>query len=649
MIRWGIRARVLALALLPVTLVAVALALYFVVTRLDDLEQALVDRGSAIARQLAPATEFGVFSDNRDVLERLANAALQEADVVRVAITDSDGGILVQAGKSVPLSEGAVIDGGTQRDDGAEPATLLFAAPILQAQTLLEDEFAVETYASAPSAPRVVGNVYVEMSRAALMEQKRRLLRSGVAITVVVMFVSALLALRLGLDISRPILALAGAVQRIGRGELGTRVPGRSSGELLTLEQGVNEMADALKASREELEERVARATAELVQKRAEAELASRTKTRFLAAASHDLRQPMHALGLFVSVLKQREIPGETAQLVSLIEQSVESLQRLLDALLDISKLDAGVVTPARSAFAVGPLLERLCAEHARQAADKRLRLKLRPSGHVVYSDPTLVERIVRNLVSNALRYTEHGGVLLGCRRRGAELHVEVWDTGIGIPVSHVEQVFEEFYQVGNPERDRKRGLGLGLAIVKRLAQLLGHEIRVGSRVGHGSVFRVALPLAPGGQQACEQTAGDAIEDEDDIAGRVIAVIDDDASVRHAMLTLLEEWGCRAVVAESGAEAAGLLEAAALEPDAIVADYHLRGGETGVDAIRILRQRAGRDVPAIILTGDTGIERQYDAAARAFMQLYKPVPPAKLRSSLVLVLVKEGPLPRLAF
>lgn len=239
---------------------------------------------------------------------------------------------------------------------------------------------------------------------------------------------------------------------------------------------------------------------AELAQK--SAEQANRTKSRFFAAASHDLRQPMHALTLFVEILKSYDLDAKAAQLVGQVEHSVEVLSSMFDALLDISKLDAGVVQPFHENFAIQPLLDRMHAEFSWLARDKGLHFEVASSDLVVCSDPMLLERILRNLVSNAIRYTEEGEVAIACRQVAEGLQMEVRDSGIGIAPDHLSHVYEEYYQVGNQQRNRNEGLGLGLAIVKRLEQLLGYQMKLDSTVGVGSCFTFVVPLADASKAA---------------------------------------------------------------------------------------------------------------------------------------------------
>jgi signal transduction histidine kinase len=380
----------------------------------------------------------------------------------------------------------------------------------------------------------------------------------------------------------------------------------------------------------EALAERLAVQNAELDAARIAAEQASRAKTRFFAAASHDLRQPLHAIGLFVDLLTNRIRNPDDRRLVGNIETSVAALESLFDALLDISKIDAGAIRAMLVDFEPRALIERLRGDFEAEAAAKGLRLHLHEGygNCFVHSDPLLVERILRNLISNAIRYTEHGGVLVALRRRSERLDVEVWDTGIGIAADQQEAIFEEFFQVGNPERGQGKGLGLGLSIVRRLTGLLELPISIRSQPGRGTRFRVSLPLSAAPNPVPAPRPADLSAD---LSARLILMVDDDASVRDGMTTLLNNWGAQ-VVAGATAEEIQVAVDGARRPDLIICNYSLTDGSLGADIVAALRVRLGRDIPAIVLAGASNPERLAEARARDYHLLLKPVPPSKLRA-----------------
>ena len=372
----------------------------------------------------------------------------------------------------------------------------------------------------------------------------------------------------------------------------------------------------------------------QLVQARDEAERAVAAKSRFLAAASHDLRQPVQALMCFASLL-DGQLQGRSAlATLRLLETSLDNVKGLLDALLDVSRLDAGMVTASPGIFPIGELLDRLAGEMRPLAQAKGLRLRVRPSAVTVHSDALLLGRMVRNLLDNAIRYTERGDILLGCRRRGGRLAVEVHDTGIGIADAARGHIFEEFFQVGNPERDQRKGLGLGLAVVHRLGRLLDHPVDFRSIAGRGSSFMVSVPYGDD-RRSCPAPCPVPDQGTDG----TILVIEDEALVASAFARLLETWGLRPVTAASLAEAMTLLRT---PPQVIVADYRLQGGHTGIEAVNELRTRFARPIPSIVVTGDTAAITLPDVVASGAQVLQKPVRPAELRRALNAV-TRGGP------
>jgi CheY-like chemotaxis protein/anti-sigma regulatory factor (Ser/Thr protein kinase) len=321
-------------------------------------------------------------------------------------------------------------------------------------------------------------------------------------------------------------------------------------------------------------------------------------------------------------------MPGPARRLLGHIEGSVSALDGLFTSLLDISRLDAGVIQANIGVFRIQPLLERICRDHEGEAGQKGLALILMPSSAVVRSDPVLLERILRNIVSNALRYTVRGRVLVGCRRHGRTLAIEVWDTGVGIAEEDRECVFQEFYQVANPGRDRGQGLGLGLAIVRRLTQLLDHPLTLASRAGRGSMFRIAVPLAGPAERA---EAGSAQEAQ---SGQgLILVVDDELAIQEAMRSLLESWGHSVIVAGSGREMLERIVDCPSRPALIICDYRLHG-EDGISVIQRLQQEFNDEIPAMLVTGDTAPGRLQEARESGFTLLHKPMSAERLRAAI---------------
>jgi signal transduction histidine kinase len=424
-----------------------------------------------------------------------------------------------------------------------------------------------------------------------------------------------------------PIRAIERGAQQLGEGKFDQRIDVHSGGdELEALAGQFNRMAGKLQDMNSMQEARIAERTHDLA-------LASDAKTRFLAAASHDLRQPMHALALFVGQLRDVALTPEAAALAQSIERSVDALGNLLEALLDLSTLDVGAVRPKPCALALGEILSRLATQFAPVASAKGLMLKQVPTSLWARSDPLLLERILINLVANSLRYTDRGRILIGCRRRADLVEVVVADTGIGISADHLPHVFQEFYRVNPVDRHDTGGLGLGLATVKRLVDLLGHAIAIESTPGKGTLVRIRLPrtepheLAPA--LAWEQVGNTLL---DALPNKHVLVIDDDPSARNAMEGLLERWKCNVRSASNGAEAQA--SARARRPDVVLCDLNLADGENGVEVAQQLQRECGeRRLKCVLLTGE-GPDVVAAARSMGYPVIQKPTSAGKLRALL---------------
>jgi len=369
------------------------------------------------------------------------------------------------------------------------------------------------------------------------------------------------------------------------------------------------------------------RAAEALEAARQDADLANVAKSRFLAAASHDLRQPLQSLA-FLQGLLARAVKGDREQeLVKRLEQSLGAMSGMLNTLLDINQIEAGVVRPELSNFPIDDILHRLGDEFAYHAQAGSLKLHVVESDVMVRSDPALLGQMIRNLVSNALKYTLKGRVLVGCRRHGNILTLEVWDTGIGIAEEDQKAIFAEYHQVGNAARERSRGMGLGLSIVQRLGDLLDHPVKLRSWPGKGSVFSIDIPAANSGRLVPDSTeaavavrAGPSLRRK----GKVL-VIEDDPEVRDLLVQLLREEGHRVAIAAEAAGALDFVAGGGLRPDVILADYNLPGGMTGLEVIAMIRERLDDKLPAIVLTGDISTETLRLVSAQDCIQLNKPV------------------------
>jgi len=369
----------------------------------------------------------------------------------------------------------------------------------------------------------------------------------------------------------------------------------------------------------------------EVQEARHEADEANIAKSRFLAAVSHDLRQPIHAQGLFLNVLAATPLDVKQQQIVSRISAAAIATGEMLHTLMDFSRIEAGVIKPSVSPFRLQLLLNKIEVEYMPLANDKNLSYRARETTLSVLSDRALVETILRNLVSNAIRYTQRGGILLACRKRGACVAIEVYDTGIGIDPAMHRDIFREFHQLGNPERDRNKGLGLGLAIAQGLAQTLQHPLTVRSRPGFGSVFSLLLPVAQGPVVELKETVKVSPVHK---TGVRVLLIDDDEAVRQGTQQQLQEWGFECLGVESIEQA--LAAAQTFPPDVVISDYRLREQQTGAQAISALRELLQNPaLPALLITGDTAPERIREAQASGIPLLHKPVAPNVLYSHLI--------------
>ncbi|RDJ21924.1 HAMP domain-containing protein [Bosea caraganae] len=471
--------------------------------------------------------------------------------------------------------------------------------------------------------PPLDWRVLAELPVAEANQPLWRALERSLAIATLSLLVAVAIAVAFSWRMARPIRLLTTGAARIGAGHLDHRIEIGTTDEIAELGRQFNTMTAELEGSYATLERKVAERTQELTE-------ANRAKSQFLAAASHDLRQPLHALNLMVAQLRAEKSPVERERLAHRIEQAVASINGLFDDLLDISRIDSGVVRAEISAFPIQAVLDRVEAAFATEAQARGLHFRNRPSDLWVRSDPVLLQRIIGNLVGNALRYTRQGGVLVLCRRREGAIRIEVWDTGIGIPQDKYREIFSEFYQLAPVGALGGEGLGLGLAIVTRLCQLLGHTIDIVSRVGRGSRFSVSVPVAMA-EAGASSLAKSADAWDDPLPGARILIVDNDADVLQGTAGLLELWGSRTVTAQNRREAVERL--GTLPPDLMIADVHLDEGENGVQLVESLRQQFMVAFPALIISGDVSQSTRERVMAQGLPMLEKPVAPFRLRAA----------------
>ena len=625
----GIENQALMVALIPVLIFALLLESYFIYTRIGEMDRALFDRAKLIVRQLASSSEYAVFSGNLSLLQQQVDVAFSQPDVNAVVVLDASGNFLAGSGNSNDYN--AIIKQ-TEQADNHRILSLL--QPIIATQIQLDDALGVEKAMSKP-----LGSVILVMSKGRLKSEKSEMLILNILLTVLVMGFAVLVALRVSRRITRPIMGIRTAVNQIGAGRLDTRIGETHVQELNELAQGINEMAQQLDIQRETLQQRINEATHEMREKKEEAEKANFEKTRFLAAASHDLRQPMHAMGLFIGELSNRINTPEQRKIVEKVEESVEAMSGLLDSLLDISKLDAGVIVPQVQEFAIDILLNRLAQDFSPIALKRFITFRVHPIEETVLSDPILLERILTNLISNAIRYVPLNGiVMVACRKRGEYIRIEVRDSGPGIPADEQQNIFKEFVQLANKARDRSKGLGLGLAIVDRLSKLMGHHITLRSAPQRGSTFTIEIPRVP---NVHELLAGDRVPHPavraftNEYAGLRVLVVDDDELVRKGTAGLLASWGCHIQVAGNLAEVRQI--STDVHFDLVVCDYRLPDGD-GLDLADCIDTHCDTKPAFILISGDTSPEVLQRVVAKGHHLLHKPVRPAKLRSMLSFVL-----------
>lgn len=622
----NLRLRILAVALIPLLLAVGLFAIYFAHRSVREVEDALERRGRDVSRYLAQAIAPDLLAGNLPQVKRLLDYELTIRGVESLAVTDGTRWLLFSGrGALLPQLSGAAPPERWHRHD-----VIFFTHPVILAPTTEHDPY-LDSLAVADRPNHLI----VAIARTPVALTRSRVGLAAIGMSTVSVLLALVLAWRLAGGVSQPLRRITDTVARLADGQLQERCATASLGELGQLECGINSMAETLERNQRELEIRVREATAELLDQKLAAEAAMRAKSRFLAAASHDLRQPLHALTLLVSALKERVRDEEAYRLAEHIEASATAMATLLNALLDLSKLDAGAVEAAPTCFALQQVLDRLGDQFAPLARQHGTRLRIAPCSLWIFSDALLLERILANLMSNAMRHAQGGHVLVGARRFGTDwVRVEVRDDGPGIPAEFQARIFEEYFQLENPERHRDKGLGLGLAIVARLARLLGGEVRVRSRPGQGACFDFRMARCPPREAPQTPARAPALSLTPGFDDALVAFIDDDADILEAMLELFDQWGIRLAASEDGAQLRDELLGLGRAPDVILSDYRLRSGHTGIEAIAMLRATFGAGIPAALLTGDTASDTIQVIRASGLPVLHKPIKPAMLRALL---------------
>jgi signal transduction histidine kinase/CheY-like chemotaxis protein len=600
--------RVMLLAVMPCVAATMLLTSYFTVDKIRTLEDGFSTNGGATAKRLASYSDLSLYAGDISALRRISQDAIREPGVQSVEISNGSG-LLVTAHRSGLVPE----------------QTRSFSAAVRIRPTGSFDDWSIDEDDGGAGA---VGNVRVVIDSSGLYRQELRSAMTGLLIGLATLVAAMWGATLLARGIAAPLRQLGGTVAAIRAGDLNARSRLDSDDELGRLSAGIDDMAAALAGHRSELEARVREAQLQAQQRLSQAEQANAAKARFLAAASHDLRQPLHAVGLFVG--KLRETAGrDQLALVERIDEGLSGMSGLLTALLDISRLDAGVVEPQRSVVSIGKLFDDAEATLSSLAIERETRLLFRRRDLHVDVDPALCARILSNFVENALRYAAGGAVLVSAQRHHDKVRVQVRDNGIGIASMYHERVFEEFFQLDNPERDRRKGLGLGLAICARAARLLDIRIGVESAVGKGSCFYFDLPAAE--RPAPVATAAPAMPTAR-AQGRAL-VVDDDRAIRDGTIGLIEQWGLTTAAASTVDEALDVLISQSSAFDYLLCDLQLSEIDDGWRVIEAARRIDSR-TRLLLVSGDTSAATLRRARENGVVLLTKPVTPAKLRAAL---------------
>ncbi|RYY97034.1 MAG: HAMP domain-containing protein [Comamonadaceae bacterium] len=482
-VRGNLQHDLLRLGVLPCAMVALALTGWFTHSRLDTLESAFNAEGHAVALQVAALSDLSLYAGDLPALQNVADAALRGGQVTRIEISNSAGVYVTAGASTAPVDQLRV-----------------YTAPVALREASRANAFSPAGASAAAQPP--IGLVQAFRDTTAHSRERTRSLMAGIGIALVAVLVAWAAVRRMTRTVTRPLRRISRTVAALEAEQFEARCdvaggtePPESAHELARLAQDVNRLAERLQRNQQISEDRVRAATSVALERMAEAEQSALSRARFLAAASHDLRQPLHAMGLFIDGLLPTATDAQRPA-VQRLQESTAFMGVLLDDLLEISRLDAQVLTPNLAGVSLAALFDTLSAQHAAQAADAGVRLVWKARGLAVRSDAALLQRVVGNLVANAIRHAAGGTVLVLARNRGDGVCIEVRDNGVGIAPIHQARIFEEFYQVANTERDRRQGFGLGLAICARIAHLLGTRITLRSALQSGSNFSLVLPRA---------------------------------------------------------------------------------------------------------------------------------------------------------
>ncbi len=631
----SLRWRLLWLSMLPLVLFALVWTCYVLIQRNTDLTSQLEQRAQLLARQMAVGSDYAIFAQNMLALQAITFSVVHEPEVKFAGVYDAS---------FQPLS---VIDRRSIYDE-VEDATRLrqlktvgrlglpfmqlvsdrvirYVQPIRSVGVDIEDLSKSE---GLKQSSDVHGYALVEVSIDSIYSELVRFMGEALLILVIFLLTAWLVVSRLSLKLDQNFRFVADAAKRIGAGETQVRIGPNDIKVFDRLAVDVNLMAERLEVSQRDLESQVLNATHALREQKDAAEKANTAKSRFLAAASHDLRQPIHALSLLVSAAQHEKDPLALSVIISRIEAGTASLSDLLNSLLDISRLDGGGVQVRQDDFQLDVLMNKLQDTYQSLAKEKGVGLIVRPTKAWTQSDPALLERVLGNLLSNAINYTQSGGsVYVAVRPRGNEWLIQVRDNGPGIPIKDQEIIFQEFVQLSNPQRDRSLGLGLGLAIVQRLVRLLGLRIEVRSQLGQGATFGLSIPCIRANHSKPVIADLNKTEEPTELKGMRILVIEDDELVRDSLVALLGMWGASVDVFPKADAAFQYIQTNLVTHELIISDYRLGGNQNGLALFHSITGYLGYSVPTLLITGDTEDEDLQKLAEPHIQVIYKPVKP----------------------
>ncbi len=623
----GIRSRILLVAMVPAVLVALLITAVLLVEQSKQSHVEQHRRLAALARQLAAAAEYDLFVGGVEGLRSLVASAVTEPDVYGAAILDAKGEVLATTVPVSALPELDTVIAGFEPPTDAEPLKHWHGQAIREASNADSDLFSIPQSRDMPP----LGHLLLQVSNQSLNEEMRRAAGKAALVMVFVLLFAAMLALAMSRGLIKVLDSIRSVVAGIGQGCTHLRVAEAGRDELGHLAEGINEMAAAVAQTQEELAARIAKATATLRHERDDAEAAAQSRSRFFTAASHDLRQPVQALSLFVDRLERDARASPLLPQVKKLTQTVRSLQDLLEMLFDFSRLDGKVYQVERRPVSATEVIGHLIDDFAETANAKGLELRTRVGDCWLMTDPAMLHRILLNLLSNAVRHTRQGGILVASRCSAASTRIEVWDTGPGIPAPAQEAIFEELVQLDNPERDPAKGLGLGLAIVRRTAALLDHPVQLCSRVGHGSRFSITIPRVPAPLREEEIT----VPSDDPLETARILLLSDEPAEPSELLTQLADWGC-AVSRCTTAEAANDWIAGSGPPAVLIWDMQQGAAGTAMaqTALDWLTATTGHPLPALIIGKGPGPAPAESADGAPRLLLPRPFRPARLRALL---------------